>query len=141
MRGKMIIIKIIALIIFIMSCVVIYHNTNSFEPKVRILYIVIGMIIMYIITTIICKIDTNGIEVKSEKALNETLSVIKMLFTPINTMIVFSSIGNVFGKVKDGLIETDRAGKRLLIILIAIIIIFIFETNYIKDFISGVLGG
>lgn len=32
--------KFIALIIFAISCVTIYHNTNSYEPSKRIIYII-----------------------------------------------------------------------------------------------------
>lgn len=95
---------------------------------------------MYAITSIICAIDVSGIDVPNEQALDDTISVIKMIFTPINAMIALASIGNTIGKVKDQEITTDKAGKRLIIILIAIVIIFIFETNYIKNFITGVLG-
>ena len=136
----MTLIKIIAFVIFVIACVTIYHNTNSFEPKKRILYIIIGMIIMYGITSLICAIDTSGIQVENEQALNDTIGVIKMIFTPINAMVVLSSLGNTFGKAKDQYITTDKAGKRLVIILIAFIVIVIFEINYIKDFITGVLG-
>ncbi len=136
----MTVIKIVAFIIFLIACVTIYHNTNSFEPKKRILYIIVGIIIMYGITSIICAIDTNGIQIESEQALEDTINVIKIIFTPINAMIVLSSIGNTMGKAKDQEITTDKAGKRLVIIFILFIIILIFETNYIKEFITGVLG-
>ena len=136
----MTLIKIIAFVIFVIACVTIYHNTNSFEPKRRILYIIIGMIIMYGVTSLICAIDTSGVQVENEQALNDTVSVIKMIFTPLNAMIILSIIGNTFGKAKDQYITTEKAGKRLLIILIATIVILVFETNYIKDFITGVLG-
>ncbi len=95
---------------------------------------------MYAITSIICAIDTTGIEVKSEQALKDTLSVVKWIFTPINALVALSSLGNTFGKVKDKVITTDKARKRLIIIGIVLIILFIFETSYIKSFISGLLG-
>ena len=37
----MTVIKIVALIVFIISCVVIYKNTNSYEPTKRVIYIII----------------------------------------------------------------------------------------------------
>lgn len=37
-------------------------------------------------------IDTKGIQVQNEKAIDETVGVIKMIFTPINAMIALSSI-------------------------------------------------
>lgn len=136
----MTIIKIIAFVIFLIACVAIYHNTNSFEPKKRILYIIAGMIIMYGITSIICSIDMNGIQVENEQAIKDTLMVIKIIFTPINAMVILSSLGNTMGKLKDKEITSEKASKRLIIILIAIIVILVFETNYIRNFITGVLG-
>lgn len=35
------VIRLIALAIFAVACVTIYHNTNSYEPKYRILYIIV----------------------------------------------------------------------------------------------------
>ena len=64
----------------------------------------------------------------------------KWIFTPINALISLCSIGNTLGKAKDQEITTDKAGKRLVIIAIALIIIFIFESSYIKNFITTLLG-
>jgi len=96
------------------------------------------MLIMYFITSIICAVDLKGINV-NEKAIDETIGVVKMIFTPLNAMIALASIGNTFGKVKDKVLDTDKAGKRLIIILIAFIVILVFETNYIRHFINGTL--
>lgn len=136
----MTIIKIIAFIILCISCVTIYHNTNSYEPKNRIIYIIIGMVIMYGITSIMCAMKSNGIKVDNADAINDTLGVIKMIFTPINAMILLAPIGNILGKAKDETITTDSAGKRLAILLAVFVIIIIFETNYIGSFITNLLG-
>ena len=136
----MIIIKLIALIIFIISCVTIYHNTNSFEPKKRILYIVIGMAIMFGITSIICVLKSSGIKTNNTAAINDTLGVIKMIFTPINALIFLAPLGNIIGKAKDNVITTNIAGKGILILLVIFAIIIIFETSYIGSFISNLLG-
>ncbi len=37
--------KIIAFVIFVISCIAIYHNTNSFKPKERIIYIAVRYVI------------------------------------------------------------------------------------------------
>ena len=134
------IIKLIALIIFAISFVTIYHNTNSYETAKRVLYIIAGTIIMYTITSIICSVNIKGITVKSEAALADTLSVMKLIFTPINSMIVLASLGNTFGKVKDKAIGTDKAGKRIIIMLVVFVLVLIFESSYIADFIHGLLG-
>ena len=136
----MIVIKIVAIIVFIISCVTIYHNTNSFEPKKRILYILVGMAAMYGITCIICTIKSDGIKTTNQAAINDTLGVIKMLFTPINAIILLAPLGNIFGKVKDKVIKAEAARRILLIYSILFIIIIIFEVKYIGSFISNLLG-
>lgn len=94
-------IKAIAFIIFIISCITVYHNTNSYEPKDRIIYIIIGTLAIYFLTSIICNIETKGIVVENEQAINDVKSVIKAIFTPINSIIILSTLGNTFGKVKE----------------------------------------
>ncbi len=133
-------IKAISFIIFIISCITVYHNTNSYEPKNRIIYIVIGTLAIYFLTSIICNIKAKGIVVQNEQAINDVISVIKAIFTPINSIIILSTLGNVFGKVKDGVISTDKAGKRIMIILVIFLLVLIFEANYIGDFIQILLG-
>lgn len=94
---------------------------------------------MYIITSVICSLNAKGINV-NENALNDVESVIRMIFTPINSLIVLSLLGNTFGKVKDNVISTEKAGKRLIIIAVAFIVILIFESSYMGGFIRGLLG-
>lgn len=59
---------------------------------------------MYIITSVICALNAKGINV-NENALNDVESVMKLIFTPINALIVLSLLGNTFGKVKDNVIR------------------------------------
>ena len=75
----MTVIKIIALIILGVSCVTIYHNTNSFEPKKRIIYIINGMVIMYGLTCILCALNSNGIKTNNTDAIKQTLTITNIL--------------------------------------------------------------
>ena len=96
----MAIITMIAAVIFIISCITIYHNTNSFEPKQRVIYIALGMAVMYLLTTLICSIKSSGIRVENQEAINQTLNVIKMIFTPINGIIILASLRQLIWKSK-----------------------------------------
>ena len=133
------VIKAIALIIFAVAVAVIYHNTNAYEPTKRIIYIIGGTIAVYIVTSIIFTLTVNGMNVKSEAALEDTLSVMKMMFTPINSMIVLATLGNVFGKLKDKAMETDKAGKVILIMMIILIVVLVVESNYVGGFVHSLL--
>lgn len=60
-----------------------------------------GTVLVYFITAWICSTGTKGIHIKSEEALNDTVTVMKLIFTPVNALIILSTLGNVFGKMKD----------------------------------------
>ena len=98
---------------------------------------------MYILTSIICGMSASSINVtdlNTQNALNDVELVIKLLFTPINSIVLLASMGNTFGKIKDQSIEIDKAGKRMIIILVVFIVLLIIEANYMGGFISNLLG-
>lgn len=79
-----------------------------------------------------------GIEIKNEAILKDAINSMKLLLTPINSMVVLATLGNTFGKVKDKIIETDKAGKCIVILAVIFIIMLIFEFNYTGSFMSGI---
>ena len=81
-------------------------------------------IISLIIHITICILLTLAISnIENKDILKNVLKVVKMIFTPVNGMIGLSLIGNTFGKAKDKVISTDKAGRRLMGILIIFIIV------------------
>ncbi len=94
---------------------------------------------MYIVTSIICSIQSSEIEVQNQEALKETVDVIKLILVPTNALMLLAILGNTFGKLKDKVIEEEKAKRRLIFILIAFIVVLFFEAGYIKNFITGVL--
>ena len=54
-------------------------------------------------------------------------------------MIVLATLGNVFGKLKDRAIETDKAGKVILIMMIILIVVLVVESNYVGGFVHSLL--
>lgn len=94
---------------------------------------------MYIVTAIIFVIASRGIQSENNASINKMLNTIKMIFTPLNAMIVCTPLGNIIGKAKDKDINMQKTKRRLIILLVAIIVIFAFEVNYIRDFINNLL--
>jgi len=101
----MTVVGLISFVIFAIACVTIYHNTNSYEPSKRIIYIIIGTVIIYVVTAMICGMDAKGVDTRSEEALNDTVTVMELIFTPVNALIILSLLGNTFGKIKDQVIR------------------------------------
>lgn len=64
---------------------------------------------MYFITSIICTMNGKGISSNKVAALNDVESVLNLIFTPINSLIVLSLLGNTFGKVKDNVIRNRQS--------------------------------
>ena len=54
-------------------------------------------------------------------------------------LLYLPAFGNLFSKVKDNTIDTKKASKRFMILLIVLILIIVFETNYIGEFITTIL--
>ena len=133
-------IKVIALIVFAISCMTIYHSTNSFEPRKRIIYIIIGMAIMFGIVSIMCAMKSDLIKTTDETLINNALTVIKIFITPINAIILLVPLGRTLCKAYDEVITTGSATKRIGILLVAFFIVLIFELGYIGNFISNLLG-
>ena len=44
MNNQMTIVRLVSLAILVISCLTIYHNSNSFDSKKRIIFIAIGMV-------------------------------------------------------------------------------------------------
>ena len=65
---------------------------------------------MYFITSIICTMNGKWISSNKVSALNDVESVLNLIFTPINSLIVLSLLGNTFGKVKDNVIRNRQSG-------------------------------
>lgn len=97
------------------------------------------MLIMYIVTTIIFTIASRGIQSEKQASINKMLNTIKMIFTPLNAMIVCAPLGNIIGKAKEKEINMQKTKRRLIILLVAIIVIFAFEVNYISNFANNLL--
>lgn len=92
---------------------------------------------------VICGMNEGAITITNQAAINDIETVIKLIFTPINAMLVLSVLGNTFGKVKDQAIGMDKAGKRIMILIVVFVVLLVIEASYIGGFmkyLSGLLG-
>lgn len=135
----MTVIRIVSAIIFAISIMAIWKNIISFSTKQKIVYIVLGVIIISIITSLICNIQLKNIEIQNIEKQKIIKRTIECIFIPINLLIYCTPIGVTLNKFKDNAIKKDKLKKRFLIITIVFIIILIFESNYIANFYRGVL--
>lgn len=141
----MFLIAIISVIVYIVAIISIYHNIYNFEKTNKIKFIVIGCIIMLVITMLFTAISSSKIDILNENKelyeeyLGTTKTMSILLFAPINAMILLPYIGSTFNKYTENILSLKQVKKRLIILCILLIVIAIFEVNYIKDFQMGIL--
>lgn len=136
----MFIITVISIAIYIIAILMVTTNIYEFKKEQKLNFIIIGIFVILIITWIIVAFSSNGIEVGEERFLKTAKMVSVLLFAPINTIFALPYLGNVLNKYKQERLKPEQVQKRLLILGIALIIVMIIETNYIKTFEIGLLG-
>ena len=130
---------IISLVIYVIAGFVIYHNMYNFDKSEKIKMIILGFIVTLIMTTIICFISSNNINTENTQYISIIRNTSILLFSPINSIIFIPYIGNLLNKYKDNRLDEEQIKKRLIILAIILILIVIFELDYIKAFQVGLL--
>lgn len=134
----MFIISIISIIIYLIATLTIWTNIYEFEKEKKIKFIISGIAIIFIITWIIVLISSGGIQVQSSYLkIAKTTSL--LIFAPINTILAVPYLGNMLNKYKQKRLDEQNLKKRLLAWGIVLLVIVIFEINYINTFEIGLL--
>ena len=130
-----IIINVFIAILNFAAILVIYKSLSHIEMKNRILLIIIGEMLMYIILFIIYGISSTDID---ETIVNSSRQIMIFTFLPINVIGIELPLLLTLKKFQQKDIKEEIFKKRMLFSLIISIIILIIEFCYIKDLQRGV---
>lgn len=111
----MTIIMIAAVFIFIISIVWIWHNLGNIEKPRKILFILIGLLIMYLITVLLYHLSSSDITYPSEEVQKTVSNTLILVFTGLNSLILLPFTANVFDKILEEEIEKNQAQKRFIV--------------------------
>ena len=125
------IILLFILILNIVSIVLMYYSLGSLSKKEKLLYIVVGTAIMYIITSIVYWFSTRGIEVTEVSERGKDL--ITFLFVPINGIIILPMLAKSYNKLKYGSLDKSVFLKRGIVLAVILLIVLIIECMYFKN--------
>ena len=125
-----IIINVFIAILNFAAILVIYKSLSHIEMKNRILLIIIGEMLMYIILFIIYGISSTDID---ETIVNSSRQIMIFTFLPINVIGIELPLLLTLKKFQQKDIKEEIFKKRMLFSLIISIIILIIEFCYIKD--------
>ena len=112
-----------------------WHNLGTIENKTKIICIVSGLVIVYIIFSI----SKVGINYENKEILKLVQTIFVILFTIINGYILLPYIFKKLEQIDNDEIEKEKLVKGIVILLVLFIFIAIFEVSYLGSIQSGIL--
>lgn len=129
----MVLICAISLVVYIIATIMIYHNLYNYDKSNKIRIIVVGYIITFILTLVLCNISKSGINTNSNN-LTIVNNTSILLFSPINAIIAIPYVCNLLNKYKKDIITKTQLQTKIIIFCIILLIILLLEVGYIKEF-------
>lgn len=121
----------------LISIALMYYCLGDLTKKEKFIFIAVGTGIMYILTSIVYLISTNGIEITEVSETGKNL--ITFLFVPVNAILVLPILAKSYAKTKFGNLKHDVFIKRGIVLVILLLIVLIVECNYFKKIQEGVV--
>ena len=134
-----IIISIITIILFAVLGVYTWQRLGNIEKKTKIIYIVLGLLIVAFITLILFNISSANIDYEKIEMKNDIRKMLVLVFTPINALFLMPSFAKILNEIKNNEIEKEKLKFRILKILIIFVIVLIIEYNYLVNTQIGIL--
>ena len=133
------VIIIITLAIFCVLIIGTWHYLGNIEKTKKIVFIIIGIFVSYLITVILFSISKSGVTYPSNEIEQMVQNMIVTIFTGLNGILVLPYLGRLWDKISEEEITKQQFQKRICILLIIAIIVFILEINYLKGVQNGIL--
>ena len=116
-----------------------WHNLGTIENKTKVICIVVGLVIVYIITFVIFSISKIGINYEDKEVLKTVQTIFVILFTIINGYILLPYIFKKLEQIDNDEIKKEKLIKGIVILVILFIFVAIFEISYLGKIQSGIL--
>lgn len=129
-------------IVVIMFLVLIgwtWNNLGTIEKNKKILYIIIGIAIVYVITLIIYNISKSGINYESEKVMKTIQRVLTIIFSIVNGYALLPYFFKKLDQLENKEIKKKELKKSIVMLVIIVIVLLIFESNYLATTQKGIL--
>ena len=135
-----ILIYFIIAVLFVVLIFWTWNNTKDFEETSRrVIFIVVGIILIAIVTLIYFTISKVGITYPKVEMVKQVRKMVVLLFTPINGFLSLPHIASLKMKIKLKTEDEEKLKKKILIFGIVFIVATIVEIIYMKDFQNGII--
>lgn len=116
-----------------------WQSLGSIEKTKKIVWILIGMFVLYLVTLVVFLTAKVDIEISNIEIQNSIKNIIIAIGTGINGIIVMPQMGKIVSQIKENQIEKEKLMKKMIILVFIFVICLIFESGYMRDTQEGIL--
>jgi hypothetical protein len=129
----------ITVILFAILLRYTWHRLDTLEKHIKIIYIIIGLILMALITLIIFNISSIGIQYEKIGIKKDIRNILLLVFTPINALFIMPSFAKMLSQINNDEIKKDKLISKIVITLFIFAIVLIIECSYLKSIQLGII--
>ncbi len=126
-------------LIFVVSIIWTWHNLGNIEKPKKVVFIIIGLLITYLLTMVLYNLSNPDITYPSEEIQKTVSNTLTWVFTGLNALIFLPLIANVLDKILEEEIEKTQAKRRIIIILVIFVVCIFIEKGYIESTQEGIM--
>lgn len=138
-EKKMIFIKIVVIILWLVLIAWSWHNLGSIDKIKKIKYSFIGILGIFLITFLFYQFSQNGIAYENKEIKNAIRNLLVAIFTAINGYLVLPFVFKMLDYKEEKKMTKEQIQKRLGILLIILVIFAILEVSYLQNTQQGIL--
>ena len=129
----------ISIVMYLINIAWTWKNLGELEKSKKVIFIVIGLVAIYIITTIVFFISQKGVQYENEESMRTIKNVLVAVFAGINGIVLLPQMAKILDNAKEGEMEKNQLINRIILWIIILLICLIFECGYMKDTQEGII--
>ena len=116
-----------------------WQSLGNIEKRKKVVYIILGILLLFIITLIIFNISKNNVEYQKETIKNAVRNLLVLLFTAVNGIIFIPYVARILNKVEENEIEKEKLKIKAIVFIIVFIICVVIECGYLENIQNGII--
>lgn len=125
-------INTVVFFIYLIAVIWSWKSLTNLSPLKKIIAILAGILIVYIITSILLNISKTNITYPTEEMGQKVTTVLTIVFTAINALIIPILSKNIV-KMQSGEIDINQFKKKIIAIFLIGIVFLGLECGYLKN--------
>ena len=130
---------IVVIALFIVLVGFSWYRLEAYEQIEKIIYCVAGILVSWVITSILFSISSSGMNYINAEVEKEISKILVLVFTPINGIVLMPYIAKVLSRLRFDEIDQKEAIKQFMILAVIFIVVCIIEVFYLKNIQVGIL--